>query len=160
MITQQQYDELWSLIKDIKVTMMTTKDGEAFRSRPMHIVQDEFKGTLWFFTSDDAHKVDEIENDARVNLSFADPDDDSFVSLSGTANLVKDEALYEEFWSPFVGAWFPRGKEDPNLALLEIHIDMAEYWDSKSNKMVQLYEIAKANLNEETPDLGENKKFA
>ena len=62
-------------------------------------------------------------------------------------------------WNPFVAAWFPEGKEDPNVALIKIDVYMAEIWDTDKSDMVQLYEIAKANLTDSKPDMGENKKF-
>jgi len=155
----KQKQEVWELIKDIKVAMLTTIDNEELRSRPMHLVQDNYDGKIWFFTRRDAAKVFEIQDFRHVGLAFSNPEDDMYVSLSGKAKLNLDERLVDKFWNPFVAAWFPEGKDDTNVALLEIDIYMGEYWDSNSNTMKQLFEIAKANLTDKTPNLGENKKF-
>jgi general stress protein 26 len=44
--------------------------------------------------------------------------------------VVRDAAAVRAFWKPRYAEWFPTGVEDPDLALLEIEISRAEYWDS------------------------------
>lgn len=158
-MTQAQSGEIWDLIKDLKVAMMITNDNGILRSRPMHLVQDEFEGTLWFFTKSSGDKTDEIAADSDINLSFADTNAQTYVSLSGTAKLIRDQKLIEKFWNPFIAAWFPEGKESDNVALIEVRITQAESWNAEESKMVQLYEIAKANVTDTKPDMGENRKY-
>ena len=159
MLKKEDTKKLWSMIKDIKVGMLVSSDDKDLRARPMHISQDEFDGTLYFFTKRRSDKVSEIKKDHDVCVAFSSPDDDSYVSCSGVANVIRDQDLINDMWNPFVAAWFPEGKEDPNVALIKINVYMAEIWDAKESSMVQLYEIAKANLTDTTPDMGENKKF-
>src|SRR4051794_36880024 len=65
--------KLGSLIKDIRVAMLTTVDEEGhLHSRPMATQETEFDGTLWFFTRADSPKVGEIDREQRVNVSYAD----------------------------------------------------------------------------------------
>ena len=93
-------------------------------------------------------------------MSYADPGDDSYVSLSGHAVVTDDQAKKEALWSPVARAWFPAGVNDADLALLEVRIHHAEYWDVKESKMVQLAKMAKAALTGETPPrLGEHKEL-
>ncbi len=79
--------KLWELIKTVEVAMLVTEDGGHLRSRPMAVSQKEFKGSLWFFTRASSHKVTEVEHDQRVNLAYAHPGKQDFVSVSGTAKL-------------------------------------------------------------------------
>jgi general stress protein 26 len=138
-------EKIRGLIKGIRVAMLTTVDEDgALRSRPMATQQTEFDGDLWFFTGASSPKVGEIDKDRQVNVSYAAPDDNTYVSLSGTARLVRDKAKAEELWNPFLKAWFPKGLEDPELALLRVEVEKAEYWDSPSGKMVQLAGFVKA----------------
>jgi len=133
------------LIKDIRVAMLTTVDEDgSLRSRPMATQKEEFDGELWFFTSSDTPKTGEIERDHRVNVSYADPGDNRFVSLSGTARVVRDKEKAKELWNPLLKAWFPQGLDEPDLVLLNVRVEKAEYWDSPSSKMVQLVGLAKA----------------
>jgi general stress protein 26 len=139
--------------------MLTTMDGGVLRSRPMSTQVFEFDGDLWFFTSDNTHKVEEIERDGRVNAAYSNPDDNVYLSLSGKAEVVKDKAKIEELWSPILKAWFPEGLDDPHLCLLKIAVEQAEYWDAPSSKIVQLFGMVKAMATGTEADYGENKKI-
>jgi len=56
-----------------------------------------------------------------------------------------------------VEAWFPKGINDPDLALVRVKISHADYWDVKSSKLVQLYKMAKAAITGKPPtDMGEH----
>ena len=160
MSSPEHKQKIWKMIKDIKVGMLVTLDGEMPRARPMHLVQEEYDGTLWFFTHRSAEKVSETHRDHDVCLSFSDQEEGVYVSLSGKANLTDDRELIEKYWNPFVAAWFPDGKDDPDLTLLEIKVTMGEHWKAKESKVFQLYEFARANIKRDAkPNLGENEKF-
>jgi general stress protein 26 len=137
--------KLGELVKGIRVAMLTTVDSEGcLHSRPMATQDAEFDGTLWFFTEADSLKIHELERDRHVNLSYANPDDSKYVSVSGTAAIVRDHAKVKELWSPIYKAWFPKGVDDPNIALLRVAVNKAEYWDSPSSAVVRLIGFAKA----------------
>ncbi len=159
---QEDYQKLWDKIKDIRTTMMVTmKADHTLRSRPMYTQQAEYDGQLWFFTKDDDPKTDEIEGDRHINLAYADPDNDTYVSVSGIARLVHDRQKAEEMWNPVVKAWFPKGLDDPHLGLLRVEPTRAEYWDAPSSKMVQLFKMGKAIAQgEEAGNLGDNEKLS
>lgn len=137
--------KLLELIKDVNVAMLTTIENDRqLRSRPMATMEAKPDGQLWFFTGLDSSKVGEIQRDQHVNLSYADPKSQVYVSISGSGRIVRDRAKMEELWSPIHKAWFPKGLEDPNIALLQVDIEQAEYWDSPSSKVVQLIGFVKA----------------
>lgn len=159
MSSKEHKEKIFNYIKDIKVGMLTTHDGENMHARPMHLVQDEYDGTIWFFTSKTAEKVFEVHKEKECCLTFSDQEEGIYVSLSGHVTLSQDRDLIESMWSPFVAAWFAKGKDDPDIALLEIKVYKGEHWDAEDSRMLQLYEIAKANVTGDTPDLGENQKF-
>lgn len=158
MSSPEHKQKIWNYIKDIGVGMLVTEDQETLRARPMHLVQDEYDGTLWFFTDRDSAKVYEAAGQS-VCLTFCDHDDGVHVSLSGHATINNDQALIDKYWSPFVDVWFEGGKEDPSVTLLEIKIDSGEHWDAEDSKIVQFMELAKAKIADEKPDLGDNEKF-
>ena len=153
--------KLNSLIKDIKIAMLTTvgEDG-ALLSRPMMTQDAEFDGTLWFFTSDDSPKAKEVGHTSRVNLTFSAPNEYRFVSVSGDAEVIHDKEKAKEFWKPAYHAWFPGGLEDPHLALIRVTVHSAQYWDSPSSKVKQLFGYAKAILTGDKSGFGENRKLA
>jgi len=151
--------KLWSMIKDIRIAMLTSDDGGHLRSRPMAASQKDFDGALWFFTRATAHKVDEVVAHSRVNVSYADAKDQNYVSLSGTASIVRDPATIKAHWSEPARVWFPEGVEDPDIALLKVDVDQAEYWDAPSSTMVYLLGYAKAVTTGKPPHPGENEKL-
>lgn len=159
MSSEEHKKLIWDMVKPIKVGMLTTKSGEALHARPMHLVQDSYNGTIWFFTDLTSEKVFEANSDKEVCVTFSDHSNSTYVSLSGNARAVKKQPLIDEFWNPFIAAWFPEGKDAANVGLIEIKIHAGEHWDSDSSKLLQLFEIAKANITNEKPDMGENKKF-
>ena len=154
---------IWNLIKEIKVGMLVTKEDDkhdSLRGRPMHLVQDDYDGTLYFFTSKDAAKVYEVKEEKKeVAITFADSDEQVYVTLSGKASINKDRELIEELWNSTTDAWFEGGKDDPNVVLLEVKVYKGEHWKTEANKFVQFFEIAQAKDSEDTPNIGENKKF-
>ena len=157
---QESIEKIRELTHGIDFCMLTTVDGGHLRSRPMSTQEFEFDGDLWFFTSDDTHKITEIEKDNRVSAAYSKPDDNVYLSISGRAELVKDRTKIEELWSPVLKAWFPQELDDPHLCLLKIAVEQAEYWDAPSSKIVQLFGMVKAIATGQEADYGENKKIS
>lgn len=160
---RESIDTLWNMIKGIRVTMMTTLDDNGrLNSRPMATLSHAgFEdGTLWFFTRADSEKVSEIDRHWRVNLAYAEPDKQDYVSLSGIAEVVRDREKIRFLWREIMTTWFPQGPDDPEIALLKVNVDQAEYWDSPSSAMVHAYGYVKAKITGEAPNPGENVKIA
>lgn len=156
---ERDVEKLRDLIKDVKVAMLTTEEQDGtLRSRPMATQQTEFDGDLWFFTSAGSPKVDEVRRNRRVNVSYADPNDQHYVSVSGTAELVTDRRKMKELWSPLYKAWFPDGLDQPDLALLKVHVEQAEYWDLPSGKAVALAGFVKSLVTGKRFEGGEDRK--
>lgn len=157
---QDVVQHLGKLIHGIQVAMMTTVDTDgSLRSRPMWTHDQDFDGELWFFTNDHTHKVDEVENDHHVGLAYSDPTRNRYVSVSGRCQLIRDKAKARELWSPALKAWFPQGLDDPNLALLRVTVEKAEYWDTPNSKAVQLVGFVKAVLTGARYHPGDNQKL-
>lgn len=125
----QAVRKLAELIGQIRIAMLTTltEDGE-FRSRPITTHGARFDGDLWFLTRADSSKLEEVRQHRRVGLTYAKPEDNRYLSLSGTAQVLFDQGKAEELWDPSYQAWFPGGPRDPNLALIRVKVERAEYW--------------------------------
>jgi general stress protein 26 len=137
--TKDPVRKLRKLIKNIRVAMLTTaaRDG-SLRSRPMATQESDSAGELWFFTRYRSGMSEEIQENQRVNLSYASPKNERYVSVSGTASLVRDPDRIKDLWRGELKEWFPDGKKDPDLALLKITIDRAQFWDNDESRMVDL----------------------
>jgi general stress protein 26 len=135
--TSMEMRKVAHMIKGIKVAMLTTTTPDGtLHSRPMATQEAEFEGVLWFFTKSGSGKVDDIQNDAEVNVSYASTEDHRYVSVSGRASLVRDREKIEELWDPSYRVWFAQGLDDPELALLRVDVRSAAYWDMLSGGMV------------------------
>lgn len=136
---EREVRKLRKLIKNTRIAMFATvaSDGR-LRSRPMANLKGGFDGDLWFVSRSNAPKTEEIRDNQHVNVAYVDTDDERFVSISGLASLVRDPAKVQELWSRRLRAWFPEGKNDPELALIRVRIDRAEVWDSRTATMVHL----------------------
>lgn len=157
---QDQLDAIRSKIKHVDFGMLTTRNETGkLTSRPMTQQQVDKEGGIWFFTSDKSPFTHELQNHPQVNVSFCDVRESLYVSISGHAALLRDRGKAEEMWNPIVQAWFPDGLDDPHLALIKVTIETAEYWDSHSSKMAQLYAMAVAAVTGERPrGVGEHTK--
>jgi general stress protein 26 len=161
LVPTEDLRKLKELIKNIDFCMLTTIDERGdLHSRPMSSNGDiDPNGDLWFFTGASSHKVSEINGTPRVNLSFADPSNQHYVSVTGRAQLVLDRNKIDELWREQFKMWFPEGKQDPNVALLRIKIEKAEYWDSPSSTISYALNFVSAIVTGEEPDMGEHKQL-
>lgn len=150
-------EKLKARIEDIEICMFSTveQDGRIL-SRPMSTRKMDPDGTLWFFTNELSEKVDEVEMYDNVNLAYANVNKQSYVSVSGSAEIVKDRMVIDKLWSPILKAWFPRGLDDPNLALIKVIPHSAEYWNASSSKMEQMLNVAKAIMKGKQYETGEH----
>ena len=151
---------LGELIKDIRFAMFTTVDEEGvLRSRPMATQQVEFDGDLWFFTRVDTAKVDDVRLYHQVNVSYAAPDDQRYVSVMGSAEVLDDHEKMAELWNPAYKAYFPEGLGDTRLRLIKVTVHEAEYWDSPGGKVATAIGFVKSLVTGDTSHMGENEKI-
>lgn len=159
----KKLDELYELIDGMEVAMLTTRrpDGRLV-SRPMQTqdVDDEFD--LWFVTTDETEKFDELQHDPHVNLAYYDKDSREWVSVSGTARLTRDRATIERLWDASWRVWLEKEDEerdgsasDPRIVLIDVDVDSVMYMKSTASAPKKLFEMAKAFVTGERPDVAQ-----
>lgn len=154
-------DKLWELIRGIHVAMLTTTDPDgALYSRPMATQQDSFDGELSFLTQQHSGKVEEVRDNAQVNLTYVDTHNSIFVSLSGVATLSRDRARIHGLWHPSFTAWFPGGEADPEITVLTVRVEEAEYWDAPASSLVRNFQILKRAVTGGKGSVGEHEKLS
>ncbi len=100
-ITQER-EHLWSMIKDIRFAMFTARHANGhLHAWPMTTQNSSIDEdtSLWFFMSRRGEPVQELMADGQVNVAYADPSADRYVSVSGTAAVVEDGAQKHRLWS-------------------------------------------------------------
>ena len=149
--------ELERLIDGITVAMLTTVAADGvLRSRPLLLERLQPDGSLTFLTHLSSQKVSELAGDARVNVAFVGADGDRYVSVSGTGAIVHDPSRMHAMWNPTYRAWFPKGPDDPDSAILTVTIDRVEYWDVPSSRLVRLWGVVRAVATGEVAEAGEH----
>ncbi len=131
---------LCELIQDMHLAMLTTinEDGSLV-SRPMAPLEMASDGSIWFFTDLETAKVKQLK---VLNLSFSDADKGTYVSISGRGEIHTNRELINRLWTPMAKPWFPDGPESPNLCLIKIVPEVAEYWDAPHGKMMRMVAMA------------------
>ncbi|MCB1024049.1 MAG: pyridoxamine 5'-phosphate oxidase family protein [Acidobacteria bacterium] len=157
---QQSIDKLRNLVESIETAMLTTIDNGVLRSRPMGTREIDLDGNLWFFTNAETHKVSEIMKDNRVSVTYASPENSTYVSITGTAEFSTDETKIVQLWDPIEKAWYPKGLNDPTLVLLMVNVEQAEYWDANKSAYVQIKGFLKAAVTGEKAVGSENRKLS
>jgi general stress protein 26 len=156
--TAGDIDRVWDLMKRIGFAMLVTRDGDKLRARPMSAYPRREENAIYFLTDARHHKDEEIARNPQVNLSFADVNDQKYVSLTGTAAISNDRAKIEQLFSTPAKAWWD-SKDDPNIRILKITPDDAEFWDSPGT-LISYVKMTAAAVTGGRPDLGDNRKVA
>jgi general stress protein 26 len=124
--TDEIKQHFWKKLADSPFVMIGPGDG-SIHSEPLTAQLDEDQvDTLFFFIGKD----NRLAKGGRVMAQFVSKGHDFFACLSGNAQIDNDFALIDKLWNNQVEAWFPGGKDDPNLALLRVDIDDAEMWET------------------------------
>ncbi len=140
-----QATRLRDLIGDMKFAMLTTRSVDGtLSSRPMTTLETEFDGTLWFLAAADSLKAMDIEERPKVNLAYAAPERGRYVSVAGTARVLHDRAKARELWHPQFQTWFPDGPDDENVAVLQVEIASADFWETPGGRAEQVYAAERA----------------
>lgn len=150
---QEAIQTVHELIKDIDTAMLTTISDDGLVSRPMKTQDIEFDGDLWFLTKKDTGKFHELLQHQHVNVAYVD---ESFVSIRGTAELVDDRERLKQLWNPMYEQLLETNVEDPNLVLIKVNAETAEYWDSGNKfKMVKFLFRRMLGKNTEGTDMNQ-----
>jgi len=155
----QHIKKLGNLIKDIKFAMVTTVDAENnLHSCPLTTQQVDFEGDLWFIVGRNSEIFANILNDPRININYSS-EKAVYVSVVGRAQAVEDREMLEKLWSPGLKIWFEQGIDDPNIALVQVTVDKAEYWEGPAFALTRLAAFAKALVTKNKNPGGEHHKI-
>ena len=156
---QAQMDTIQAMVKDIKYTMMTTRNGENhLNSCTINTTETSIGAKeIWFIGHKPSETVDNIKQNPEVNLAYVTQESDKYLSISGTAELVEDEEKLNELWSVMYNAYFEQGKDDPKVQLIKVVPHGAEYW-ANGNAIASAVKMAAAALTDNAVEksLGDN----
>lgn len=156
---KQEIEHLAKLMNKIDIAMLTTiGKGGHLVSRPLSTQCATFDGErVWFMSEADTPKVGEIRRQPKVNVAYASKDANTYLSIAGEARAVRDQALIDRFWNDAMKAFFPKGKDDPNVILIEVAVDTIEYWDGPGSWLGKALTFAVARVTGKEEVMGENR---
>lgn len=148
-------EQLLEHLKGARCVMLGTPHADA-HMQPMspQVCMDD--KAIFFYSDNTSHLGRAVlEKPGFVHMCLVEKDYQACVK--GYLITHKDRDTIDKFWNPVVSAWYPDGKTDPKLMMLKFVPHDASIWASDKNILSFAYEIAKANVNEAMPDLGEQK---
>jgi len=156
---RKELDALAKLMKKIDVAMLVTVgDGDYLVSRPLSTQAAQFDGErIFFLTEADSPKVAEIRRNGKVNVAYASKDASTYISAAGDAVVRRDQALIDAFWNDAMKAFFPNGRTDPNLTLIEVSVRTIEYWDGPGTWIGKAVGFVIARITGNDDVMGENR---
>ena len=153
-------EKLKDVIDGLDTAMLTTISAQGrLVSRPLRMQEMDEGGAMWFVTDCKSHKIDEIRARPQVNLAFAAPADNTYVSVSGKATVLFDKARLQALWSPAMMVFYPDGLDDPDLCVLRVDLESAEYWDRPGGLVGNALYLAAAAITGDAGALSENRSM-
>jgi len=147
--------QFWDELEDVHAVMLGLLCNRD-HMQPMAPFPDPENGKVWFFSKKTNDLVSECGAECTAHFTFMSEDHDYYASAKGRLRRSGNVDKVEEFWNPVVAAWYEHGKDDPDIALMELTLEDAAVWSTTGSTLKFGWEIAKANIKDEKqPDLGE-----
>ena len=151
----ESISKVTDIINDSHIGMFTTiNEAGALVSRPLAVQEVKDDGDMWFFTSSTTSQVAHIRANPAVNVSFGKRTE--WVSVAGTAEVVTDRQLIHDMWNQVVEAWFPDGPDTPEVVLLHVDSDSAEYWTSPGGTAATVLQWIKSKVTNSRMSVGDS----
>ncbi|MBA4491239.1 pyridoxamine 5'-phosphate oxidase family protein [Paracoccus sp. S1E-3] len=109
---------------------------------------------LWFITAKGTPMAEAAAAGAEGCYLVCSEKHGIYADIHGKLSLSEDEAKTEEIWGIIASAWFEGGPRDPDVQLLRYRPTKAEVWLSDTGALGFLYQIAKAKMTGDKPDMG------
>lgn len=117
-------NKFWHAFADSPYVMLQL-DGDPDSAAPMTAQLDrDADHAIWFFTSRD----NRFAAKGGATATFAAKGHDVFARFAGVLSEETSRERLDKQWSNFVEAWFPGGKDDPNLLMLRMDLGDASIW--------------------------------
>lgn len=123
-------DEFWNAFADSPFIMMRLRDSDE-HSEPMTAHLDrEAHHEIWFFTA----QSNRIAKGGKAIGEVITKGNNVFASIKGTLVEEADKAVWDKHWTTNVEAWFPNGRNDPQVKMLRFEIEDAEVWTAHASE--------------------------
>ena len=118
----------WKDLKASPFVMLGLVGARDGHTQPMTAQFEDDRGPIWFFLNKDNSLIEAMSESKRAIAAFTSKGHDLFAAIHGTLALDSDPATIDRLWNSHVEAWFPGGRNDPNLALVRLDTEKAHLW--------------------------------
>ncbi|MFZ5963875.1 pyridoxamine 5'-phosphate oxidase family protein [Thalassococcus sp. BH17M4-6] len=151
-MSDQLKSTFWDRISDVRAGLLSAGDKRAVPMSPYARPDDN---ALWFITAKGTDVAKAAQGSAAATFAIADSGAKLYGTVEGQIAAVEDRSKLDEIWNAMAAAWFEDGKEDDDIQLVRMTPTTAEIWATDGAPSF-LYEVAKANLTDSTPDAGDH----
>jgi len=149
--------QLLEEIKGARCVMLGSPDHDQ-HMQPMAPQVDLDAGVIYFY-SDNTSELGSTIMARPASVHMCHIEKDYQACVKGMLSPHNDPATIEKFWNPMVDAWYPGGKTDPKMLMLKFEPHDAAVWASDKSSIGFMFEVAKANIKGEMPDMGKSKEI-
>lgn len=117
-------EKFWKELSNSPFVMLQL-DEDPDSAAPMTAQLDkDANHAIWFFTS----RTNRFAAMGAATATYASKGHDVFARFHGTLVEETSEAVKNDHWNNFVEAWFPGGKNDPDILMLRMNLGDAAIW--------------------------------
>jgi len=150
----QEEQIFWKRLAGINAGMLGTR--ERMKMVPMSHYADAEAKALWFITAEGTDLVGELAQGGQPAIHvIGDAAGRLWAQIEGQLELSADREKLDEIWNTVAAAWFEEGRKDPDLRLLKLSLTEADIWPTTGG-VGFLFQVAKARLTGDEPDIGEH----
>jgi general stress protein 26 len=148
---------LWSEIGKARYGMLgLVGAGAGGHFQPMTAFTEPDASAIWFFARKSSDLAGRLEGGGEAMFIIQAKDQEFQACMGGRLAADHDPARIGRYWNAVVAAWYPEGKDDPDLTLLRLDVRDAQVWLSEGNPVAFGFQISKANVTGREPDVGQS----
>jgi general stress protein 26 len=157
---EELQEQLWKEIKKGHLGMLgLVGDAPIQHFQPMTPFIEPTNGEIYFFTRTDTDLARAVGDGAEAMFIVQSKDHTLQACVGGRLDLRADRERINRYWNAIVAAWYPGGRDDPELTLLRLRARDAQVWLSDHGPLKFALEIARANATHREPDVGQSERL-
>jgi general stress protein 26 len=120
-------EKFWNAMSQSSFVMLQL-DSDQDSAAPMTAQLDkDANSAIWFFTERNSR----FAAMGAATVTYQSKGHDIFCRFSGILSEETSRDQLDKQWSNFVEAWFPGGKDDPDLLMMRMDLGDASIWASE-----------------------------
>lgn len=120
---------MWESMAESPYLMLKLRHADDHAEPMVAQLDKNAEGKFWFFTK----RSNRVASGGPAMAQFVSKGHDLFCCISGTLTAEQDPSVIDRYWSNGVEAWYPQGRDDPDLLVMRFELDDAEIWTRDSS---------------------------